>query len=533
MIRALCLLALLFAGCHDHDHGPGGHAHPHPEGADPHGHPHPGEGDDHAEEEAHGHDHGGQSWTTWGQTTQVFAEAPAFVVGQPAALAVHLTRLADHHPLAKGTLTVTLSGGGHADERFTVDGAATPGIFRPEIQPRQAGKRLLTVALAGDEASESHDLGLVEVFATPAAAEAAPHPHDDDEGISLLLEQQWRMPFRVAPVLEKPMRPTVAAFAELTLPDEAEITLTAPRAGRIRAVADRRFPRVGDATSAQAPLLALDASPQDADPASLELAESQARIRVDAAQREVRRLEPLVRDGVVAQRRLDVARAELASARAQRRTARTRRASLGAARGAGAVPLPSPLDGVVADLHVSAGTWVEPGQPLARVVDRRRLWLDVRLPEAHVAALKQASGAWFRLKGYPEPFDVPASALVAVGAELDHETRALPIRFAVDNPGGALFPGQTTLAHLVVAPPAPALSVPVESVIDDGGIPVVYVQATGERFVRRPVTLGVQDGGRVAVLDGVKAGEWVAAQGAWAVKLAGSATTNIGHGHAH
>jgi cobalt-zinc-cadmium efflux system membrane fusion protein len=61
---------------------------------------------------------------------------------------------------------------------------------------------------------------------------------------------------------------------------------------------------------------------------------------------------------------------------------------------------------------------------------------------------------------------------------------------------------------------------------------VVYVQTGGESFVRRPVELGARDGAYVAV-QGVEAGEWIATQGAYSVKLASTSTESVGHGHGH
>jgi cobalt-zinc-cadmium efflux system membrane fusion protein len=61
----------------------------------------------------------------------------------------------------------------------------------------------------------------------------------------------------------------------------------------------------------------------------------------------------------------------------------------------------------------------------------------------------------------------------------------------------------------------------------------VYVQAEGETFERRPVTLGPRAGGVVQVLDGVKAGERVVTTGAYLVRLASLSTSAPAHGHVH
>ena len=62
---------------------------------------------------------------------------------------------------------------------------------------------------------------------------------------------------------------------------------------------------------------------------------------------------------------------------------------------------------------------------------------------------------------------------------------------------------------------------------------VVYVMRGGESFSRVPVRLGLRDGDRYEVLEGVKAGDRVVSRGAMQVRLAAATPEAMGHGHAH
>jgi cobalt-zinc-cadmium efflux system membrane fusion protein len=55
----------------------------------------------------------------------------------------------------------------------------------------------------------------------------------------------------------------------------------------------------------------------------------------------------------------------------------------------------------------------------------------------------------------------------------------------------------------------------------------------GELFQRRELELGVRDGERFEVLQGIAPGERVATRGVWVVKLAALSPTSFGAGHAH
>jgi cobalt-zinc-cadmium efflux system membrane fusion protein len=528
-MSALSFVFALACGCGDD------HEHPHEAGDAGHGHPH----DEGQEGDAHGHGHEGASEvvTRWGDTTQLFVEFPALVVGEDSPFAAHLTRLSDHMAIDSGTVVVELRGGTNPVERFTVEQPTVAGIFRPIVKPAHAGPRQVTLRLESSAASEVHELGDFTVYTTRSAADAAAGEEEEDGAISYLLEQQWKVPFRVAQVEARELRPNIPAFARLSSPPEAESIVTAPRDGRVNAIGGR-FPRVGDEVEEGHVIFGLGTAPDDqGDPASLDHAVREASIGVAAAQREVDRLEPLVEQGVVAQRRLDEANSALSIAESHLSSARRRKRSLGQSqlvggRGDG-LDVPSPIPGTVAEVLVAPGAWVTEGQPLARIVDRDQLWLDVSVPEAYVGGLGKVSGAWFQLEGVEGALDVPGSALVSVGTEIDAQTRTLPVRFQIDNARRELFAGMTTQAHLVVDTPQLITAIPVEALVEDGGTDVVYVQTGGESFERRMVELGIRDGDHIAVLDGVAPGEWVVARGAHSVKLASSSTAAIGHGHAH
>lgn len=507
------------------------------QGHDDHGHSHDDHGHGHDD---HGHGHGGSATevvTLWGDETQLFVEFPALVAGERSVFAAHLTRLSDHLAIPSGRVTVELSGGGAETESFTITDPLQAGIFRPVVVPAQTARRAVTLRLESPHATETHQLGEFDVFANQRAAEAAAeHEHGDSNEISFLLEEQWPIEFGIAEVIDAPLRPSVPAFAHLILPSGSAAIATAPREGRLVGV-DGALPQLGQRIVEGDTLFSLSLVAADAaDPAGLDLAVDRASIAVDAAQREVNRLQPLVSQGVVAQRRLDGAESALADARASLRSARRRRASVGQSQsvdGSGdALAVPSPLSGIVAEVHATDGSWVAEGDPVIRIVDSSTLWVDVDVPEAYLGRLDRVSGAWLELTGFDAPLELPAEALVSVGVELEIDTRTLPVRFEIPNDDGRLYAGMSARAHLITGESPSVPAVPATAVVDDSGIDVVYVQTGGETFERRPVTLGVRDGSLVHA-EGVVAGEWVANQGAYAIKLASSSTESVGHGHVH
>lgn len=61
----------------------------------------------------------------------------------------------------------------------------------------------------------------------------------------------------------------------------------------------------------------------------------------------------------------------------------------------------------------------------------------------------------------------------------------------------------------------------------------VFVQTGGESFVKRFITIGVDNGREVEILKGLRAGERVVSEGAYFVKLASLAGSLPAHSHEH
>jgi membrane fusion protein, heavy metal efflux system len=496
-----------------------------------HSHPHSGVHDE-------GPDDPGLSFTHWTDETELFLElAPTLIRDRDSMAAVHVTVLEGFRALGEGPVTVVLRGKDGA-ERFVAERPAVPGLFRVPVKPRGVGPRELLVEVTVKAGLVTHRLGEVTVFETSEAARQGTRVEKPAAGrIPYLKEQQWQLGFGTAVATSRAVRPMLRVTGNLIARSDGEVVVTAPVAGRL-GVAGRAFPRLGDRVAVDDLLGVLAPRLEAADLASLELAVTSAELELRFSERERQRLEALRGEGAVPERRvLDAIRATEAAqaslSAAQRRLEQFRRSHVTAGRGEGAVQLRAPLAGVITEVRPGPGTFVEAGAVLFRVTDVARLWLEVRVPEVDVARVGTPAGASFLVEGVEEPFEVPASALVARGHRVDPHTQSLPLMFSVDNPDGRLPVGAFARVRLVTGPEREVLCVPETALVDDSGAFVVFVQVSGEAFERRLVRLGARDRGFVEVLSGVAAGERVVSRGAWSVKLAASSGAVPAHGHEH
>lgn len=471
------------------------------------------------------HSHaGGGVVTHWTDALELFVEFPPHVrdvASEPWA--IHLTWLEDWKPVREGSLTLLLRGPGGAREEIVMPAPDRPGVYTatPTLTSTGTWRADLTLAARGTE--HAIPVGQLQVFESEDAL-----PHDVETPppglIALLKEQQWAMPFAVAVAEERRIAPTIPAAGEIAVPGSGLAHVSTLVAGVIVTSGTPLAP--GDAVSA-GQTLALIA------PTSLDNSYARMRADVEDAEREAARAERLFAAGAIAQRRLENARHELEVALAAFE-------AIGGVRPGddedGTDPhlyhLRSPIGGVVSERHVAPGQHVDAGTHAFTVVDPRTLWFVARVPARLAGTAGDVRGGWFTVEGTEEVHT--ARRVVSVGSVIDPESRTLPVRLAVANPGRVLKVGMLANGHLTVGEAVDGVAVPAAAVQEEDGLAVVYVKVGGEAFVRRVVELGPSDGEWVIVAAGVESGEQVVTTGAYQVKLASLGDVEISdHGHPH
>lgn len=484
---------------------------------------------EHAEEEGHGHG-GGITITHYSDTVELFVEFPPLVAGEPSAFAAHLSWLADYRAINEGQLVVELVRPNGTVERVASGVSDTPGIFRPELRPRAAGPGRLVLRLNARNRTSVHDLGPVTVFANRQQAERANPPEEEDpNAIAFTKEIQWRIPFNTAPAAVRQLEATLPVTVDVRLAPEAEAVVASPVAGIVRT--GGAVPGPGTYVRAGQTIASVSAQLGGGeDVASLDLAIARSRIEAEAARREVARMSRLYRAEAVAQRRLQEAQTALRLAEAELGAATRRRSALGG--GGPGVPLVAPISGRILTSSLVRGSAVTAGTELMRIGDPNRLWLVARVPEAQAASILAPSGLDLTRGSGSASYNVGSGLrLVQGGGFVDPRTRMMDVIFA--SGGMGLSPGQRLQGRLRTGLTRNALSVPMSSIVNEGGQNVVYVQVEGETFERRPVQVGLRSGDYVEIAGDVRPGERVVTVGAAAVRAAAASPGQFGHGHAH
>jgi len=167
----------------------------------------------------------------------------------------------------------------------------------------------------------------------------------------------------------------------------------------------------------------------------------------------------------------------------------------------------SPVAGIVTEKKAVQGMRFAPGEALYQIADLSSVWVLADVFEQDIGLVRMGAAARVRINAYPDK--VFEGKVSYVYPTLKAETRSVPVRIELANPGLLLKPAMFAQVELPVSGAGPMVSVPVSAVIDSGTRQIVLVQTGAGRFEPRAVRLGARSAHHVEVLDGVREGEEV------------------------
>ena len=171
------------------------------------------------------------------------------------------------------------------------------------------------------------------------------------------------------------------------------------------------------------------------------------------------------------------------------------------------VAFASPVSGIVTEKKAVQGMRFMPGEMLYQITDLSTVWVIADLPEQDIALVSAGARARVSTTAYPnEVFD---GRVTFVYPTMTAETRSVPVRVELANPGLKLKPAMFAQVELDVGSQAPVLTVPDSAVIDTGTRRLVLVQVGEGRFEPREVELGARGESHVEIRKGVVDGERV------------------------
>ncbi len=181
--------------------------------------------------------------------------------------------------------------------------------------------------------------------------------------------------------------------------------------------------------------------------------------------------------------------------------------------------LTAPIDGRIGLRAVDVGNYVQTADPagLAVITQLRPISVVFTLPEDDLPAIlrQRSQGKSLPVIAYDrsDRHPIARGTLQAVDSQIDPSTATVRLRAAFTNEDGALYPNQFVNAHIIVDTRRGVAIVPQDAVQSGPAGDYVWRIASDGRAEMRPVRLGPEEGGRVAVLEGLAAGDRVVTDG--------------------
>lgn len=180
------------------------------------------------------------------------------------------------------------------------------------------------------------------------------------------------------------------------------------------------------------------------------------------------------------------------------------------------VPLRAVSGGTVLQRDVTPGQVILTGQQAFVVSNLHTVWVTAALNEKDLARVRRGAHVTVTTQGY-EGVNFGGTVAV-VGDQLDPQTRTVPVRVVVPNPGTKLRPGMFATANIDETATRDGIYVPEGAVQEVNGLEVVFVTSDNKHFSVRAIKLGEHSKGMVEATEGLTPNDHVVTDGAFMVK---------------
>jgi membrane fusion protein, heavy metal efflux system len=176
----------------------------------------------------------------------------------------------------------------------------------------------------------------------------------------------------------------------------------------------------------------------------------------------------------------------------------------------------SPFAGSVTEQSEILGHVVTVGTTLFHVADISSLWVIADIFEKDLSRVRTGLPVLIEVAAFPGvKFTGRISRIFDM---LDEKTRTVKARIEVLNPQGRLKPQMYATLRVATESPVKSIILPAAALQIEGSSRYVFVAINDTTFEKRVVQVGEDLGDAVAIVEGLKAGERIAAGGAFVLK---------------
>lgn len=174
----------------------------------------------------------------------------------------------------------------------------------------------------------------------------------------------------------------------------------------------------------------------------------------------------------------------------------------------------STVSGTVSEISTAEGSYIMEGEPIIKVTDLNKLWLETQVNINYFKSLKIGQIATITFVDFP---DKSISAKISfINPEINPETRLLLIRFEVPNQNLILKPGMQAIAKLMISG-GKGIYIPTDAVIREENASYIWVEKKPGVYENLMVETGIETNGLIEIKTKIANGQKVVITGAYAI----------------
>ena len=345
----------------------------------------------------------------------------------------------------------------------------------------------------------------------------------------------------IEPVTERPFRAEFVTEGKIAVDEDRSTPVFSPYAGRVT----KLLARPGDRVTQKQPLFVIEAADTvqaQNDFITAMTGLNKARSALDLAKLQDTRARDLfegkavpLKDYQQTQATLIQAQNDLRSSQTALEAARNKLRILGltdeaisAFQDKGSInpetTIYSPISGTVVQRKIGPGQYVNAGasDPVFVIGDLSSVWLTAFVRETDASAVAVGQELSFNVLALPGR---PLTARIDyVSAAIDPATRRLLVRATIDNKDGLLKPEMFANVTIYSASDHPAIGVPKQALIYEGGQVRIWVAHEDKSIELRLIKTGLTNGDLVEVRGNLNPGEQIVTKGSLFIDRAASGT---------
>ncbi|HRP02278.1 MAG TPA: efflux RND transporter periplasmic adaptor subunit [Candidatus Kapabacteria bacterium] len=451
----------------------------------------------------------------------LYIEFNPLLISKESKLTIHCTDLQNYKPLLQGTLEIKISDG-HSSINMKIDTLSKPGIFNAVFTPKNKALYQFQFIISKNNANDTIVFDSIKTYNTEQ--EVINNSEHSDEGIKFTVEEAWKLDFGVEIVELSNYHNTIKATAKVVYNPKYEYTITSNSSGIVEFNNNSLI--VGSDISKNSILFNLNPNTTRDD--NFNVRYQQIKSDFSRSEQEYNRISELYSSKIATAQ-------EYLNAKYAYESTKALYDNFSKYTNGKSQAIRANKGGVISQLLVGAGQFVEAGTALTKISNNKKLLLQVSLPIKQYNNLNGINT--IKIDNFNNNGNVSQNFL-AIKAEQISEPLILnnssfvKLTFEFDN----IYNLLANSNHLVLLESKSSnlnISIPQSSVWEDQGHYFVFVQKNGELYEKREVVIDNFNGDRYTISSGLLLGERIVTKGTYRVMLASRSSALPAHAHTH